>query len=223
MTRHSSTQAYRIDVEHIEDGVVFLRDRQCLSVLEVSSVNFALMSDIEQEALVSGYAGGLNGLTFPIQIAVRVLPTDVERYLEEVQRRARQDLPDRLAEIARDHVLYLRRQARNRALLDRRFLLVVPADEPASPSHRRWWWPFGRPRSKVATAEGARQQLSFRCAELLRQLSRCGLQARRLNDAELAQLYYGCLCPELSSRQRLRELADYTTLVVTGANAKEAA
>jgi len=131
--------------------------------------------------------------------------------------------PCRWPATRRDHVLYLRRQARNRALLDRRFLLVVPADEPVSGSRWRWWWPFGRARSKVATAEGARQQLSFRCAELLRQLSRCGLQARRLTDTELAQLYYGCLCPELSGRQRVRDLAGSTALVVTSSTRKEVA
>ena len=222
MNRPASNQTYRIDLERVEDGVLFLRDGQCLTVLEVSSLNFALMSDVEQEAIISGYAAALNSLTFPVQIVVRVLPTDVERYLEEVQRRARQDLPERLAEIARDHVLFLRRQARNRALLDRRFLLIVPAD-PAVAHSRRTWWPFGRRSSPSASAESARQQLSFRAAELLRQLSRCGLQARRLGDAELAQLYYSCLCPELSARQRLRDVTASTALVVTGERRKEAA
>jgi hypothetical protein len=54
-----------------------------------------------------------------------------------------------------------------------------------------------------------------RCDHVTRELGRCGVAARRLGDADLAELLYGCWCPELARVQRLRRtLADYTTLVV---------
>ena len=211
MTRVGSVQTAHLSPEGIADGLVRLAGDQYRAVLEVGSVNFALQGDGEQEATVAGFAAFLNGLTFPVQILVRVLPIDLDGYLGELERQAR-GLPEPLAELGRDHVLFLRRLARSRTLLERRFYLVVPAQAP-TPAARRGW-PLGR-RPADLGEDAARRQLTFRCEEVGRQLGRCGLAVRRLDDADLAQLFYACWCPELARLQRLgRELADYTAAVV---------
>ncbi|MGD9893043.1 MAG: hypothetical protein AB7N70_26890 [Dehalococcoidia bacterium] len=211
MTGTGSVQTAHLSLEEITDGVVRLAGGQYRAVLEVGSVNFALQADGEQEATVASFAAFLNSLTFPVQILIRVLPIDLDGYLSELERRARA-LPPALAELARDHVLFLRRLARSRTLLERRFYLVVPAQATASMTRRGW--PFGRPSAELG-ADAARRQLTFRCEEIERQLGRCGLTVRRLGDVELAQLFYACWCPELARLQRLgRELADYTAAVV---------
>ena len=207
-----SVQTAHVGVEAIEEDVLHLVGREYRAVLEVSSLNFALQGEREREATVVGYASFLNALTHPLQILVRILPLDLDGYVGELDRRTRQ-LADGLAELARDHVAYLRRLARSRTLLERRFYVVVPAQAPAA-ERRRSWWPFGRP-AESATPDAARRQLTFRSEELARQLGRCGLSTRRLTGPELAQLLYACWCPELARIQRLRhDFAEYTALVV---------
>lgn len=212
MSRRASIQTARLSLEAIEEGVVRLAGGHYRAVLEVGGLNFGLQGEAEQEAVVAGYAAFLNSLSFPVQVLVRVQPIDIDGYIEQLERRARHELPDDLAGLARDHVAFVRRLARNRTLLERRFYLVVPAQD-AAPSARRGW-PFGR-RAAGPDWPAARKQLTFRCEEVERQLGRCGLAVRRLGSEELAQLYYACWCPELSRVQRLRrELAEYTALVV---------
>ena len=212
MSRRASVQTTRLSLEAIEDDVVQLARSQYRAVLEVSGVHFGLQGEGEQEALVGGFAAFLNSLSFPTQILVRVLPIDIDGYIGELERRARHELPDDLAALARDHVAFVRRLARNRTLLERHFYLVVPAGTEASGSRRAW--PFARRGHRRDTA-AARKQLVIRCEEVERQLGRCGLTARRLGSNEFAQLYYACWCPELSRVQRLRrDLAEYATLVV---------
>jgi hypothetical protein len=219
MTRRASVQATCLSLQAIEDGVVELPGGQYRAVLEVSGINFALQGEVEQEAILAGYAAFLNGLVFPVQVLVRVLPIDVEGYLGELERRARRELPEELAPLARDHVAFLRRLARNRTLLERHFYLVVPAEGESSGGRRPRL--LGR-RAASADADAARKQLTFRCEEVERQLGRCGLAARRLGDVELAQLYYACWCPELARVQRLRrDLAEYTALVVHAGATRE--
>ena len=214
MTRPGSVQTSHVGVEAIADDVLHLTGGEERAVLEVTSLNFALQGEREQAATVASFAGFLNSLTFPVQVLVRVLPLDVDGYLLELDRRSRH-LGDGLAELARDHLAYLRRLARSRTLLERRFYLVVPAQAPVA-EHRGRGWPFGRRVERLGPA-AARRQLTVRCEELARQLARCGLAARRLSDVELAQLLYACWCPELARVQRLqRDLADYTALVVRG-------
>jgi hypothetical protein len=212
MSKRASVQTARLSLEAIEDDVVLLARGQYRAVLEVSRVHFGLQGESEQEAIVGGFAAFLNSLSFPTQVLVRVLPIDIDGYIGELERRARHELPEDLAALARDHVVFVRRLARNRTLLERHFYLVVPAETEATTS-RRAWSLVRRRASRDAAA--ARKQLVIRCEEVERQLGRCGLVARRLSNNELAQLYYACWCPELSRVQRLRrDLAEYATLVV---------
>src|SRR3989344_3359760 len=79
-----STQAY-LPIAEIRDGVVILKDGTLRSVLMVSSINFALKSEDEQNALVSAYVGFLNSLDFPIQIVVQSRKLQIGPYLEKLQ------------------------------------------------------------------------------------------------------------------------------------------
>jgi hypothetical protein len=211
MSRPTAIQTAHLRLEEIDVDVVSLTGGRHRAVLEVGSINFGLQGEAEQELVVAGFAAFLNSLTFPVQILVRVLPVDLERYLSELQGRTRH-LPDALSDLARDYVTFLQRLARNRTLLERRFYLVVPAQfEPSGPRRRR---PFGQTQP-MESLDGVRRQLTFRCEEIERQVGRSGLTARRLRSAELASLFYACWCPDLSRIQRLqRELEHATTYVV---------
>ena len=214
MSAPASVQTAHLTLEAIEDDLICLAGDDYRAVLEVGSVNFGLQGEAEQEVVVASFAAFLNGLTFPVQILVRVLPVNVDGYLQELEEKARR-LPDELAELARDYVTFLRKLARNRTLLERRFYLVLPAELEVS--NGRQGWPFNR---KVQTPgmEAARRQLTFRCEEVERQLGRCGLTARRLSTGEISELIYACWCPDLARVQRLRHNADDLGAVVTRAN-----
>jgi hypothetical protein len=66
---------------------VLRRAGDCRAVLEAQSVNFALRSDEEKEGIMAGYRAFLNSLSYPIQVLVRILPTDVETYLAALRER----------------------------------------------------------------------------------------------------------------------------------------
>src|SRR5438067_1080176 len=172
MTRRASVQTAHIHLDAIEDDVVAIAPDQYRAVLEVGSLNFRLLADGEQEVVAASFAAFLNSLTFPVQAIVRVLPLDLEPYLQEIERGAvRQAGP--LAELAQDHVAYLRRLARSRTLLERRFYLAVPAQGSESGARPRL--PFGRRPAAGLAFDEARKQLTVRCEEVEQELGRCGL------------------------------------------------
>lgn len=205
-----------MELDGVQRNVMRIRGDRFRAVLEVGGVPFGLLSDSERRVILVNYAAFLNGLSFPIQTLVRVLPADVDGYLGRIEHRARHDLPEQLAELALDHVAFVRGTARSRNLLERHFYIVVPAPEAGRTGLPAW--PLRRRRDTSLQLDAARKQLTFRCDEMTRQLARCGLNVRRLEDVELAELVYACWCPELSRLQRLRrDLAGYTTLAVRGA------
>ncbi len=206
----ASAQSAHLLLNGIEDDVLCLSNDQYRAIIEVGATNYALQGETEQEAIIAGFAAVLNSLTFPIQILVRVLPIEVEGYLGHLEQRSRH-LSDDLAELARDHVTFLRRLARNRTLLERRFYLTVPAQRDATDGRQAW--PF-RKRTSTPSLDGVRPQLTFRCEEIERQLGRCGLLTHRLSSVELAQLIHACWCPELARVQRLHTTAETHSAVV---------
>ena len=128
-----STQATHVAVEAIEDGVVRLAGSpgpEHRAVLEVDGT--AALPEIprEQEAVLAAYAAFLNGLAFPVQVLVRVLPYDFDAYVSRLARRTTAvcGADEGLASLAADHVAFLRRLARSQTLLERRCYVVVPAD-----------------------------------------------------------------------------------------------
>jgi hypothetical protein len=213
--RPGSAQAVHVGLEAIDDDVVRLSGGARRAVVEVGGLDVWLRDEGEREAAVAAFAALLNGLTFPVQILVRVLPIDADAYLERLEDAAR-GAPEALATVARDHAAYFRRLSRSRALLERRFYVVVPASLGPAPA-RRVRLPGREPAEAAEAAGAAGRQLSARCAELARQFGRCGLPVRRLGGVELAGLYHACWCPELARVQRLRQdLAAHTALVVRG-------
>lgn len=114
------------------------------TVLALSSVNFTLKSSAEQEALLAGYHSFLNGLDFPTQTLVRVLPLDLEPYLQPYRARFTLTPPQSasaeaasqvaLADLAADHARFVRTLAQRHTFLERRFYLVIPAESDSDAS-----------------------------------------------------------------------------------------
>src|SRR3989339_537328 len=74
-----------LPIEDVVDGIVILKDGSAATVLQVSSVNFDLLSEREQSALIFAYGGILNSLSFPIQVVIRSNTEDVTTYLENLK------------------------------------------------------------------------------------------------------------------------------------------
>ena len=232
--RARSVQATRIRLEAIEAGVAHFEGGDCCAVVELGGADVDAGDEDRQEVIVAGLAAFLNALAFPVQLLVRAQPIDLRRYLERLEDRARSsELNEALSELARDHAAFVRALARQRTLLERHFYVVVPArtqQHGASGPFARLPRLLGRgTRAEDAGAgldgsqAGLVRQLSFRCDELASQLRRLGVEAHRLDDQELAQLYHVCWSPERARTQRLRQqLHEYTTLVVNGRRAGRA-
>ena len=128
------------------------------ALLEVSSVNYALKTEGEQEAILAGYRAFLNSLTFPLQILVQVRPLDLAPYIAQL-RAAQKEFAARndasggeggeggeedtksgdgaakratWVRLAEDEARYVLELATQKTLLERRFYLVIPADGQAA-------------------------------------------------------------------------------------------
>jgi hypothetical protein len=106
------------------DGLVDLGGDGMALVCQASTVNFALRTPAEQEALVAAFARVLHALSGPVQLVVRAERVDLAGLVRDLDERAG-GLPDPALEAsARDHAAFLGELARRRDVLRRTWLLV---------------------------------------------------------------------------------------------------
>ncbi|MCC6387459.1 MAG: hypothetical protein IT302_08760 [Dehalococcoidia bacterium] len=198
--KHGSVQDM-LPLEEIVEGVLCLRGGDYRAVIQAHSVNFALKSEEEQEAVMAAYRSFLNGLSHPIQMLVRVLPTNIEPYLKGFRTNVTTHAnSEAIRRLALDHEIFVRRLARERTLLERRFYLVVPSGGDDGDGHAAMRWPWqrsNRERDEQLLAVAA-AQLDARCHELTQGLTSFGVSSRRLRSEELAELWSACLCSQVS-------------------------
>jgi hypothetical protein len=117
-------------------------DTYCAAV-EVTPINFLLRSEEEQADIIAGFEQWLNSLRFPIQLLVQVRRLDLGPYVSRVQGavdahldsailRGRQDVLDRWAEVAADHVTFVEGLASKKLLLERHFYVLLRFEEDAA-------------------------------------------------------------------------------------------
>lgn len=188
-----------LPLEDIVGDVLCLRGGDYRAVIEAHSINFALRSEGEQEGIIVGFRSFLNALTYPLQVVVRILPTDVEVYLDGLRGRANSRSDETLRRLALDHESFVRRLARERALLERRFYVVIPSglEGTFERSGLRFPWQGSRHKDLRRNINAATEQLDFRCLEIAQALAAFGVSSRRLSGEEVGQLWSDFLRSEV--------------------------
>ncbi len=75
-----STQQY-LDIAEIKDDTIVMKDGTLRAVLLVSSINFALKSEDEQDAVIESYVRFINNLSFTLEIVIQSRELDIDNYL----------------------------------------------------------------------------------------------------------------------------------------------
>ncbi|TVT23028.1 PrgI family protein [Amycolatopsis rhizosphaerae] len=125
-----SPSALRLPAEAVTDtGVVDLGADGLAIVAVASTVNFALRTPAEQEALVASFGRYLHSLTAPVQVLVRTERLDLSEQIAELRAHAG-GLPHPALEAAAvEHADYLAQLGEQTDLLRRQVLLILR--EPA--------------------------------------------------------------------------------------------
>jgi hypothetical protein len=121
-----SPAALRLPAEAVTDtGVVDLGADGLAVVAACSTVNFALRTPGEQEALVAGFGRYLHSLTAPVQVLVRTQRLDLSGQITELRTRAGGLPHPALEHAAREHAEYLAHLGDQTDLLRRQVLLIL--------------------------------------------------------------------------------------------------
>lgn len=194
----ASTQEF-LDIEDIADDLVLLSDGSCVMIVETTAVNFGLLSEKEQEALIYAYAGLLNSLSFPIQIYLRSKQKDISAYVKLLEEAEIKQTNPKLAARIKNYRQFVSATVKERNVLDKKFYLVIPfsALELGAASITGALGKKGLPYPKKYILNRAKTVLLPKRDHLIRQLGRLGLKGTQLTAQKLVDLFHDIYNPEV--------------------------
>ena len=185
-----------LDIEDIASDLVLLPGGAACMVLEVSAINFGLLSENEQDATIYSYAQLLNSLTFSIQIVITSRQKDISDYIKLLDNRLTQTTAPLLREQLGKYRDFVKSVVRQGNVLDKRFYVVITFSSlEASPTSALSSLFQGRSKSTSSLSrdtiiDHAATNLSPKRDHLIRLFARIGLKARQLKSPELLQLFF---------------------------------
>ena len=115
-----------IPVTDVYDDFVLLKDGGAAMILESTSLNFGLLSEREQEAVVAAYAALINSLSFPVQILVRTQTKDISKYIFALDAQIPKIVNPKLKTIMLGYKEFISETISKQNVLSKRFFLIIP-------------------------------------------------------------------------------------------------
>ncbi len=209
-----TTQQF-LEFEQIREGVMLLKNKALRAVLMVSSQNFALKSEEEQNATLYQFQNFLNSLDFPCQILVHSRRLNIISYLDKLKEIEKKEENDLLKLQIEEYRKFIEDIMTEGAVMQKIFYVVIPftlLKSQGQISEKKPRIPIKISAITEEEFQRCKSQLWQRVEFVALGLRRCGLQAVPLNTLELIELlwsfyhpleaekgYYPEIPPELST------------------------
>ncbi|MBU0546823.1 MAG: hypothetical protein ABH876_00975 [Patescibacteria group bacterium] len=188
---NASTQQF-LEVQDIKEGVVVLKNNAIRGILMVSSVNFALKSEDEQNATIYQFQSFLNSLDFLIQITIQSRRLNITGYLDKLKDLEEKQENELLKVQTAGYREFIQEIISGGSIMSKNFFVTVPFSFINIPNFAK----TKTSNSDDDQFQRAKSQLWQRMEFVASGLRRCGLKCVPLNTSELIELYWSLHHPE---------------------------
>jgi hypothetical protein len=197
----SNTQATQsfVPLKEVRDGIAILRDGSLRSIIMASSINFALKSRDEQEAILAQFQSFLNTLDFSIQIVIESRRLNIEPYLTLLHSKEDVQENDLMKVQLREYIEFIRTFTSEVDIMVKSFFVIVPYS-PVVVNFEKSLNSFitrqkPQPVSTEMRFEEHRTQLEQRVGVVESGLARLGVRSIPLGGDEIIELFYHLFNP----------------------------
>lgn len=215
-TKAPSTQSF-IPIKEIKEGVVVMRDGSLRVVLMLSSINFALKSDEEKNAIIGSYQSFLNSLPFPIQIYIKSRKLHLDGYLASLDKQLASQTNELLRLQTSQYKDFIGELLQYASIMEKRFFVIVPFYPSGVGIEKEGILKnlfSGKPQVDT-TFETQKTELMARVDQIITGLTGIGVRVVALNTEELIELYYTVYNPDTSGEEKIANIGDMEASIVT--------
>ncbi len=214
-TSKSATQQL-VQISEIRDGVAVMTDMSLRATLIVSSLNFALKAEDEQNAIIYAFQDFLNSLDFQLQISVTSRKLDITPYIEELRAKKERQKNELLRLQMGEYINFVEDMVKGNDIMTKTFFATVPfsplqSKKDSMPKKIGKAFSGLGPKKKKSMTDGEfehyKKQLLQRVEQVAVGLRNIGLRLAPLQTQEMLELLYNTLNPVTSRHQRLRNVA----------------
>ena len=192
-----STQEF-LEMKEIKEGIIILKNNALRAVMIVSSLNFALKSQDEQESIIYQFQEFLNSLDFSCQILVQSRKLNITGYLEKLEELEGKQTNELLKIQTGEYRKFIEELIKGGSIMSKNFYIVVPYSILEAQGINT------AKKLKKITIPSLTQEDFRRCKNQLWQrleflglgLRRCGLTAVPLTSPELVELFWSLFHPQ---------------------------
>lgn len=175
----NTTQQHLL-ISDIKDDIIILKNGGGALILQVSAVNFGLLSEREQIAIIAAFAQMLNSLSFSIQIVIYSERLNINSYLTLLDQAQKAQVNPLLGQMMANYRQFIQTTIKENDVLDKKFYVIIPL----------FPLELGLTTSKLSLEQKIKTVLLPRQDQIIRQLSRLGLKATRLTSQKLIEVFY---------------------------------
>jgi len=165
----------------------------------VSSLNFALKSEEEQNAIIYQFQNFLNSLDFSLEIVVQSRRLNITGYLDKLKELERKQENELLKTQTAGYQKFIRDLIAGGAIMSKSFFVAVPftlIEVPGMEAAKVLFKKQPAPTLSEEQFQRCKSQLWQRMEFVALGLRRCGLQCVPLNTSELIELFWSLYHPE---------------------------
>jgi len=199
----NSTQDF-LEFEDVREGTIVLKNRAIRGILLVSSTNFALKSQEEQDAIVFQFQNFLNSLDFFLQITIQSRKLNITGYIERLKELEQNQTNELLRQQTESYRKSVEALIATGSVLSKNFFVVVPFAliEATSSANQTTAGSFLQSKPKLVGKlsddefDRMKTQLWQRMEFVALGLRRMGLHVAPLNSEEIIELLWTWYHPE---------------------------
>jgi len=198
-----TTQEF-VPIKEVRDGIIIMKDGSMRAVVLSSSLNFALKSADEQEAIIYQFQNFLNSLDFSIQISVQSRELDIRPYLATLEKQYNEQLNDLMKIQIKEYIGFVKSFTESQNIMSKTFFVVIPFTPTIILGGKmdkglKRFLPNANKKEKATEKsdnfEENRTQLEQRISVVQQGLMRCGIRSASLGTEEAIELFYKLFNP----------------------------
>lgn len=190
------TQTF-LKLSEIRDDTIVMQDGTLRAVLAVSSTNFDLKSEEEQNALIYSYQRFLNSLEFHVQILLQSRKMDIGEYTGKLKGLMERQTNELLRMQTGEYIDFINRLVESANVMNKNFYVIIPYQMSITATSGGGLFSkiFGTGKTQQITAKQQafsdyKKQLDERVGSVAANLGSAGLRVMRLNTDQLIELVY---------------------------------
>lgn len=184
-----------VPIKEVRGGVIVLKDETLVGVLLASSLNFALKSQEEQQAILGQFQNFLNSLDFSVQFFVQSRRLDIRPYVALLEERLKAQTEELMKIQVSEYIEFVRSVTERANIMSKNFFVVIPYSAPIidvkkSITSRVLGKTELSAEEEDVGFEEYRTQLEQRMSVVEQGLARTGVRTIPLGTEEVIELLY---------------------------------